>query len=180
MKICSCTCVCPVSLKVSWSCDDGPWSTQRQPLSVEGMDVDSTGFVVCEGPGVVVDDVVVVVVVNICTTVGFVILALPLFTVRSRERAPRSPVNSIPFALPEHFLSHLPLEDNTLWLEVRVKRKEQVHVLDPSFNLTSSMLMLIGSMSFPRASLSSNCAPVAALSKSPRRKKGTHRQSAVE
>ena len=107
-------------------------------------------------------------------------LGLTLFAVRSKERAPRSPVTSIPFALPEHFLSHLPLEDNTTWYHgTTLKRKEQVHVLDPSFNLTSPMLMSIGSMSFLRASLSSNCAPVAALSKSPRRKKGTHRQSAV-
>ena len=177
MKICSCTCVCPVSLNVSFSSVDSSRSTQRQPFAVEGMGVDSSALVVCMCVGVVV---VVVVVVKMSSTVGLVILTLPFFTVRSKETTPRLPVASTRFALPEHFLSHLPLEDNTCWTELTVKKNEQVQVLEPNFNLMSSTLIPIGSMSFPSASLSSKWAPVFAVSESPRRKNGTHRQSAVD
>ena len=112
--------------------------------------------------------------------VGSVILTLPFLTTRPKETTPRLPVTSTPFALPEHFLSHFPLEDNTCRLELTVKKKEQVQVLEPTFNLMASMLISIGSMSFPRASLSSSWAPLVAASKSRRRKKGTHRHSVAK
>ena len=84
-------------------------------MSVEGVDVVvSEMFEVGELPAVVVVVVEIgVVVVNTCDTTGLVIFALPFFTARSKETTRWAPDTSRPFPLPEHFLSHFPLDDVT-------------------------------------------------------------------
>ena len=83
-------------------------------MSVEGIDVVSEMFEVGEFPAVVVVVVKIgVVVVNTCVTTGLVIFTLPFFTARSKEMTQWSPDTPRPFPLPEHFLSHFPLDEVT-------------------------------------------------------------------